>query len=134
MTHRNSDGMAPNQEESLSAQSEGDAQPLAPLPVDPDLDSKPGAQGTANLAPSQVQPTEEFGSRPTQQIVRPNSRRRPRFVEPPKPEGDKVINRASLLSSPKKTTDKQQLTRNRQIAGNLPEWSPLPPGETRLVR
>lgn len=50
---------------------------------------------------------------------------------PPKDEEQQVIIGRSLLTSQRDR--KPQTSRERQIAGALPDWEPLPPGEL-LVR
>ena len=68
-------------------------------------------------------------------LSRPGQRRRPRFVERPKsPDDDPVLNRRNLLSSTRTSGDKPQFSRERVIAGNLPDWDPLPPGEMLISR
>jgi hypothetical protein len=48
----------------------------------------------------------------------------------PVPEGGVIVGRNVLAS---RVTTKPQTSRERKVAGELPEWEPLPPGEL-LVR
>ena len=58
------------------------------------------------------------------------TRRRP-FI-PPAPDADTTVVSRELLSRNKSA--KPQLSRNRKIAGDLPGWDPLPPGEVVVRR
>ncbi|MHA0285944.1 hypothetical protein ACXYX3_05765 [Mycobacterium sp. C3-094] len=53
------------------------------------------------------------------------------FIAPePVDEGQVLAREFSL----RRNTDKpKELTRNRKIAGNLPDWDPTPPGEIKVV-
>ncbi len=65
---------------------------------------------------------------PTIRRGRAGERLRPR--QQPLPESV-VVSRGVLGS---KSSSKPQTTRERRIAGDLPEWEPLPPGELRVHR
>lgn len=58
------------------------------------------------------------------------TRRRP-FIPPSPDTGPAVVSR-ELLSRDR--SRKSQLSRNRKIAGDLPAWDPLPPGEVVIHR
>ncbi|WP_156628664.1 hypothetical protein [Mycobacterium sp. 1274756.6] len=62
-------------------------------------------------------------------IIR-RTRRRP-FI-PPTPDAENTVVSRELLSRGK--GKKSQLPRNRKIAGDLPTWEPLPPGEIVVRR
>lgn len=67
-------------------------------------------------------------------VQRPGARRRPRFVPKPKREEDaSFVERRNLLTATASTA-KHQITRERKIAGNLPDWDPLPPSEILITR
>lgn len=51
----------------------------------------------------------------------------------PPVEGDGVIIGRSLMTSRNRDV-KPQTSRERQIAGDLPDWEPLPPGELFVKR
>jgi hypothetical protein len=51
-----------------------------------------------------------------------------RLVPSPGPEDEAFVVKRNLLGDPA-APRRHELTRNRKIAGNLPEWSPMPPGE-----
>jgi hypothetical protein len=51
------------------------------------------------------------------------------FIPPEPREHGQMISRDNGL----RRVDKPELTRNRRIAGNLPAWDPMPPGEVRVV-
>lgn len=55
-----------------------------------------------------------------------------RFNAPQKPESSAPLRR-DLLRSGRKTSD-PEIGRQRKIAGSLPEWEPIPPGEIFSVR
>ncbi|MBM9837366.1 hypothetical protein JO861_12455 [Rhodococcus hoagii] len=62
-------------------------------------------------------------------VVRP-TRLSPFLPPAPRDDDGLVVSReATLRSLPKG----EQLTRNRKIAGDLPDWEPLPPGEVLVV-
>ncbi|MDO4761607.1 MAG: hypothetical protein Q4A31_06800 [Corynebacterium sp.] len=67
-------------------------------------------------------------------VVKPTSRRRPRFVERPTDENTPIVNRRDLLTANKTHNGKPQISRERQIAGNLPNWEPTPPGGITINR
>lgn len=67
-------------------------------------------------------------------VQRPGARRRPRFVPKPKREEDaSFVERRNLLTATASSA-KHQITRERKIAGNLPDWDPLPPSEILITR
>lgn len=66
---------------------------------------------------------------PTDGVIR-RTRRRP-FVPPTQTDDSPAVSR-ELLSRTK--IGKPQLSRNRKIAGDLPDWDPLPPGEISVQR
>lgn len=51
-------------------------------------------------------------------------------VETPQSE-EQLVSRSILAN---KSTKKPQLSRNHVIAGDLPDWEPLPPGEISVIR
>jgi hypothetical protein len=51
---------------------------------------------------------------------------------PPAPESGVVVGRGFLNS--KAGTQKPQISRERKIAGDLPSWDPVPPGEVSVRR
>lgn len=51
-------------------------------------------------------------------------------VETPQSE-EQLVSRAILGS---RSSKKPALTRNHVIAGDLPDWEPLPPGELSVIR
>lgn len=67
-------------------------------------------------------------------VGRPSGRRRPRFVEKPKKQDDTLVARRNLLTATKTAAGQHQFSRERKIAGNLPDWDPMPPGEIRVAR
>lgn len=77
-------------------------------------------------------PLNALGGAPA--ITRPSARRRPRFVERPRPTDAVAVNRRDLLAATQRGNDKPQLTRERVISGNIPSWDPLPPGEMAVRR
>jgi hypothetical protein len=50
---------------------------------------------------------------------------------PPKAEQGAIVSRNILAS---RATDRAQTSRERIVAGDLPDWDPLPPGEVRVQR
>lgn len=59
---------------------------------------------------------------------------RTRFLPNAKPDGDQVtITRRALLGE-RRNTDSPTLIRHHRIAGDLPEWDPLPPNEQLVHR
>ncbi|WP_006245063.1 hypothetical protein [Mycolicibacterium tusciae] len=58
-------------------------------------------------------------------------RARPAVFAAPEPEKGEVIARSFGLGSG--LSKQPELSRNRKIAGNLPAWDPLPPGEIRVA-
>lgn len=110
-----------------------DADPLPP-PTDGDASEREGSEVPG--APSM--PTRsDAASAPTSQpdvVVRRHQRRRPRFQAPPKKEEDVVVNRMDLFNSQKNRTGAPAFSRQRKIAGNLPDWEPTPPGEVLIDR
>jgi len=57
-----------------------------------------------------------------------------RFLPRPSPQAGPgtVVGRGFLAS--KSAPQRQQISRERQIAGDLPMWEPLPPGEVAVRR
>lgn len=51
-------------------------------------------------------------------------------VEPPRVEG--IVVQRSIFT--RRSSDKPQTSRQRQVAGDLPDWEPLPPGELVVRR
>lgn len=105
------------------------------------VSGQPTPVPSASLQPASVsvlsaQPTPVPGasSQPTPVVKRPRGRRRPRFVEKPKKQNDQIVSRRNLLSATKAPDGKHQFSRERKIAGDLPDWNPLPPGEIRVTR
>ena len=87
------------------------------------MNAVPGAFGEPNAMPGV-----------NNMVQRPSSRRRPRFVPRPKNDDNaSFVERRNLLTSVA-TSAKHQITRERKIAGNLPDWDPLPPGEILINR
>lgn len=79
-------------------------------------------------APLPPPPPAEGGS-PT--IVR-GTRSGPRLVPRPAPPKDATIITRHMLRSA--SEQKPQTDRERKIAGDLPDWEPLPPGELTVKR
>lgn len=94
----------------------------------------PVPAASAPAAAAQPAPVPATSSQPTPVVKRPRSRRRPRFVEKPKKKDDSLVARQSLLSASKPPDGKHQFSRERKVAGNLPDWDPTPPGEIRISR
>lgn len=67
-------------------------------------------------------------------IQRPGGRRRPRYLESSMEKDTTIVNRRNLLASVQTPNGKPQLSRERKIAGNLPDWDPVPPGELLIAR
>ncbi|MCF6389348.1 hypothetical protein L2K20_20430 [Mycobacterium sp. MBM] len=58
-------------------------------------------------------------------------RARPSLFVPPNPsDQEQVISRDIGVQ---RRPQKQEISRNRKIAGNLPKWDPLPPGEIHVI-
>ena len=55
-----------------------------------------------------------------------------RMIDQPSPVNDGVVLQRTLLQ-PQAGSRRQEITRNRKIVGNLPDWSPTPPGEATTV-
>lgn len=91
---------------------------------------------SASSSPKVAQPVPvpTGAPQPTPVVKRPRSRRRPRFVEKPKKKDDSLVARRNLLATSKPPDGKHQFSRERKIAGNLPDWDPTPPGEIRITR
>lgn len=66
---------------------------------------------------------------PPPQVRRPGAGR---FVPKAAPTPDGVVVQRNVLQ-PSQAKEKALTSRQRRIAGNLPDWEPLPPGEL-LVR
>ncbi|WLP92150.1 hypothetical protein [Gordonia sp. NB41Y] len=64
--------------------------------------------------------------------------RRPgrRFLPPAPPEQQStpVVSRDFTRTRRSTNADAQKLSRKRKIAGDLPAWDPMPPGETLVSR
>jgi hypothetical protein len=58
-------------------------------------------------------------------------RARPAVFIAPQPDEGHVVSRDVGLS--RGLSKQPELSRNRKIAGNLPAWDPLPPGEIHVV-
>lgn len=107
--------------------------------------SNPGGTGTstpANTAPTAPPkppaPTQTFSDTASSQempvVGRPAARRRPRFVEPPRPETEALVNRRNLFEATARSAKSSKISRQRMIAGNLPDWEPMPPGGALIVK
>jgi hypothetical protein len=82
-------------------------------------------------AQAQQSPTKRPAtSPPNPEIVVRRTRRNP-FIPPSGQDQGPAVSR-ELLSRGR--TAKAQLSRNRKVAGDLPDWDPLPPGEIILAR
>lgn len=53
------------------------------------------------------------------------------FIPPTPPDPTPALIARDSLRAGGRTP---QLSRNRKIAGDLPDWEPLPPGEVRVTR
>jgi hypothetical protein len=86
---------------------------------------------TRGKAPAQQSPTKRPAATPPnpEAVVR-RTRRNP-FIPPSGQDQGPAVSR-ELLSRGRAT--KAQLSRNRKVAGDLPDWDPLPPGEIILAR
>jgi hypothetical protein len=62
--------------------------------------------------------------------------RRPtkRFLPPPPPEQKETAAIARDFARGKRRDSSPKLGRKRKIAGDLPSWDPMPPGESLVVR
>lgn len=66
-------------------------------------------------------------------IVQRGPRTKARFVTPPVAAAV-VVDRKELLTGNRRNEGKPAFSRNRKIAGDLPAWSPTPPGEILIQR
>lgn len=66
----------------------------------------------------------------------PTNIRRPgrRFLPPAAPEQSQPTTVSRDFTKSRKRTETSKLSRNRKIAGDLPAWDPLPPGESPVNR
>lgn len=71
--------------------------------------------------------TMAFETQPPPIVVR---RARPAVFTPPAPDDGKLIAREIGLKAG--LSKQAELSRNRKVAGDLPAWDPLPPGEIRV--
>jgi hypothetical protein len=121
----------------------GTQQPAAHQPAAPAITPQPTAHQAAAHQPVAPQPAAPQAE--AAQVIAPQpavgdpvvvrrSRRAPFIAPDPdsKAPADVVISRNWAAGrSPRRDTG---LTRNRIIAGDLPDWAPLPPGELRVAR
>ncbi len=97
----------------------------------------PASVATVELATNEAAP-ELSNSEPTpvvdvSEVVIRRTRTSP-FLPPPLPDEEQtpIISRAWAGS--RNSGRKAQLTRERKMAGGLPDWEPLPPGELLVKR
>ena len=113
----------------------GEMQGMNAMPGAP-MNSVPGVNnGMSGVPMNGGMPGVQGGMQGMNNMVqRPGARRRPRFVPKPKQEEDaSFVERRNLLTATASTA-KHQITRERKIAGNLPDWDPLPPSEILITR
>jgi hypothetical protein len=72
--------------------------------------------------------TQNSVSAPVEGVVR-RTRRKP-FIAPLNEDATPAVSRELASRKPAKP----QISRNRRIAGDLPDWDPLPPGEIVVAR
>jgi hypothetical protein len=88
----------------------------------------PAPQGKA---PGQKAPAKKSATTPANQEAGVRRTRRNPFIPPSDHDQGPAVSR-ELLSRGRAAT--AQLSRNRKVAGDLPDWDPLPPGEIILAR
>lgn len=103
--------------EAATAASPADGSTGAVHPVAPAAAAEPDATPTSAARPA------EEASIPTVLARRPGTAR---FAPPPSKVAAEPLVKDRLLS---RTTQRHEISRERKIAGSLPHWDPLPPGE-----
>lgn len=88
------------------------------------------AAGAATEQFSAAYPEQAGAAEPTPPSIMIR-RARPNVFVPPQPQDPGQVISRDVGRSPKISQPK--IPRNRQIAGNLPGWDPLPPGEIHVI-